>query len=248
MMTEPLNQLSEATRQTVARVAEALSTETEALAVLLTGPHALGIDRAEDKMYFVSITEAGDGVIEHRFVESYAEIERPMEIGVFPRLFVDRLASDGYWDMVTLRAAEALRLGIPVVDPTGYGRDAAHAMAKYLPEKRFISGAIHRVIATFDDAVSLHAKGDHAGAVLVAREALRLAVELVRKSSGASEDTPIDEVIRAELGDEAYRCLLRATGVEGMDAEKVRSHLATLTGLSRSILEDLGISAGFLEE
>ena len=137
--------LSEATKQIIDRAGEALAKETGAVAVMLTGPHALGIDRPEDKIYLVAITDDPEGVIEHRFAQSYAGVDRQMEIGIFPRKFVEKLTAEGYWDMVSLRAAEVLRIAQPLADQTGYGKASAEAMARHLPEKRFISGRIHGI-------------------------------------------------------------------------------------------------------
>lgn len=242
-----IEQLSEPTREVIMRVARALKEDTGAVAVLLTGPHALGIDRPDGKMYFVSVTEDEDGVIEHRFLERYGGIDRQMEIGVFPRKFVERLLSEGYWDMVSYRAAEALRAAVPLVDPSRYGRRSIEGMAKHLPERRFVSDHIHRVVATFDDAMSLYSKGDHAGAVLVAREALRLAVELVLKTSEDAGGGP-EETLKNALGGEAYRCLCQALGIEKMSTDDLRAHLDDMLALSRTILQDLGIADGFLNE
>jgi hypothetical protein len=242
-------------------VAETLKNETGAVAIMLTGPHALGIDRAEDKLYLLAITDDPDGVIEHRFADRYAAIDRQMEIGIFPRRFIDKLTSEGYWDMVSLRAAEVLRISIPLIDPTGYGERAAAAMSRHLPEKRFISAKIHGIKATFDDAVSLYSKGDYAGAVLVVREALRLAVELAIKQAPrvdrAMDQTPsrargadprMDEALRASLGEEGYACLLEGLGISEMDENQVKQHLESLIDLSKRILKDLGIADDFLNE
>jgi len=142
--------------------------------------------------------------------------------------------------MVSFRAAEVLRIAVPVVDPTGYGKSSADAMAKHLPEKRFVSGKIHGINATFDDAVSLYSKGDYAGAVLVAREALRLAVDLVLKQAPSAGG--LDETLKAALGAEGYACLLEGLGVTDATEEDLGRHLETLTDLGRKIMKDLGIA------
>ncbi|HVP56557.1 MAG TPA: hypothetical protein VMU02_00555 [bacterium] len=232
-------------RDSARRAAEMLQEETGAIAVMLSGPLALGVDRAEDKLYLVAITDDPEGVIEHRFADRYAGIERPMEIGVFPKKFVSKLASDGYWDMVSLRAAEVLRIAVPLVDPAGYGKSAAEAMACHLPGKRFISGAIHGIKATFDDAVSLYDKGDYGGAVLVVREALRLAVQLALKQAPAQAGTG-EAALRAELGEEAYGLLLEGLGIRAMTEAEARQHLEDLTSETRRILKELGISDDLL--
>ncbi|MFH1220478.1 MAG: hypothetical protein V1694_08490 [Candidatus Eisenbacteria bacterium] len=243
---ENLKGLSDGTRQLIAQAAETLQKETGATAVLLTGPHALGLDRAEDKFYFVSITEDPEGVIEHRFAERYAGIERQMEIGIFPRKFIEKLVKDGYWDMVSLRAAEVLRIAVPLFDPTGYGRAAAEAMTKYLPGKQFISGKIHGIKATFDDAVSLYSKGDYAGAILVVREALRLAVELLVKQS-PEPDLAVEEVVKARLGEQGYTWLRQGLGIDGVSEADLSRQLDRLIDLSRRILKDLGIADEILD-
>jgi hypothetical protein len=238
---ENLKSLSDASKQTIELVASRLSAETGAAAVMLSGPHALGVDRQDDKIYLLAIIDGPDGVIEHRFADAYAGVERQMEIGIFPRRFVDKLAAEGYWDMVSLRAAEVLRIAVPLIDPTGYGKRSAEAMATYLPEKRFISGKIHGIKATFDDAVSLYSKSDYAGAVLVAREALRLAVELVLKQAPSAAGG-VDETLRAGLGEEGYASLLEGLGIARATEEDLKRHLDALGDLGSRILKDLGIA------
>lgn len=244
---EPLAGLSEATRGKISRVAQALRAETGAISILLTGPQAMGIDGPQDKMYFIAVTESTDGVIEHRFADRYADIDSKMEIGIFPRSFVEKLRETGYWDMVSFRAIEALRLAIPLIDPTGYGADAAEAMVRYLPERRFISGRIHKVVATFDDALSLYSRGDYEGAVLVVREALREAIELVMRMSPASPREKNEDALKAALGDEPYDCLLRALGMDKMSDSEVRDHLEDVIASSTEVLRQLGISEDTLK-
>jgi hypothetical protein len=237
--------LSQATQDIIGRAAEALLGDTGAVAVMLTGPHALGVDRAEDKIYLVAITDNADGVIEHRFADRYAGVDRSMEIGIFPKRFISKLTSDGYWDMVSLRAAEVLRIAVPLVDPTGFGASAAEAMARHLPEKRFISGKIHGIKATFDDAVSLYSKGDYAGAVLVVREALRLAAELALKQAQGKPEAA-DATLSAALGEEAYGALVEGLGIKDMTEAEARRHLESLTTQARRLLQDLGIADDLL--
>jgi hypothetical protein len=121
-------------------------------------------------------------------------------------------------------------------------------MTKHLPERRFVSGRIHRVVAAFDDAMSLYSRGDHEGAVLVVREALRLAVELVMKSSARSPEEPVGEVIERTLGEEAYKELLLALDLEGARRPDLERRLGETLRLSRKILEDAGIPDDFLKE
>lgn len=240
--------LSESTREMVKRVAGLLHEETDALAVLLTGPQAMGVERPTDKMYFIVITDDPEGVIEHRFIERYAEIEKEMEIGIFPRKSVDVLAARGYWDMVSYRAVEALRTAVPVIDGTGCGSQYIEAMVKHLPERRFVSGQIHRVVATFDDAMSLYSKGDFEGAVLVAREALRLAIGLVMKNSARGPDEAVGEVVKRALGNEAYQDLLRALDMEEAAKPELERRFNDTLRLSKEILKDAGIPDDFLRE
>jgi hypothetical protein len=240
--------LSEASRLQINAVAKQLAEETNATAVLLTGPQALGIDRTQDKLYFVSITNDPDGVIEHRFVEKYADVDRQMEIAIFPRTFVEKIANEGYWDMVSYRAAEALRTGIAMFDPTGYCTNFYEALANLMPERRFISGTIHRVKATFDDAVSLYSKGDFEGAVLVAREALRLGVEMMLHSASPGEEADLEAFLESRLGTETYRCLLEALGIKDKTDGEIRQHMAGLVATSKRILGDLGISGTLIDE
>jgi hypothetical protein len=234
--------LSQATQDAIGRAAGSLVRDTGAIAIMLTGPQALGVDRPEDKIYLVAITDDAEGVIEHRFADRYAGVERPMEIGVFPKKFISKLTSDGYWDMVSLRAAEVLRIAVPLEDPTGYGQSAADAMARHLPQKRFISSKIHGIKATFDDAVSLYSKGDYAGAVLVVREAIRLAVELALKQAAEPAASGTDETLKRDLGSETYDCLLEGLGIKGMTEAESRQHLEDLVTETRRLLKELGIA------
>jgi hypothetical protein len=240
--------LSEPTRELIRTIAGRLKEETGGSTVLLTGPHALGVERPTDKLYFLVITDDEEGVIEHRFLERYGDIDKEMEIGIFPRKFVDILADRGYWDMVSFRAIEALRAAVPVVDPTAYGRRSIDAMARHLPKRQFVSGQIHKVVATFDDAMSLYSKGDYEGAVLVVREALRLAVELVVGTSGRSPGETTDQAVRRVLGEETYSQLLQALDIEGVNEEALRKRLDDTLEISKGILKDAGVPVDFLSE
>ena len=103
-MTAPLEQLSDTTRSEIEILAHRFSDDEKPLSVLLSGPQALGVDRKQDKYYFVLINDDPEGVIEHRFLRSYAEIQREIEVGLFPLKLIEELDSNGYWDIVTLRA------------------------------------------------------------------------------------------------------------------------------------------------
>jgi hypothetical protein len=244
----PIDDLSESTREMVKQVAAGLNEETEALAVLLTGPHAMGVDRPSDKMYFIVIADHPDGVIEHRFVKTYDDIDKEMEIGIFPRKFVETLADRGYWDMVSYRAVEALRAAVPVLDSGGHGSRYIEAMVKHLPERRFVSGQIHRVVATFDDAMSLYSKGDFEGAVLVVREALRLAVDLVMKDAARGPYESLGEVVERALGKEAHEDLLTALGMAEATTPEIEQRLNDTLALGKKILKDAGIPDDLLRE
>jgi len=75
---EPIKGLSDASIEIVERAAAALAEETGAAAVMLSGPHALGMDRPDEKFYFLAITDDPEGVIEHRFADKYAGIDKLM--------------------------------------------------------------------------------------------------------------------------------------------------------------------------
>lgn len=240
--------LTEPTRRLITRVAEELKDEPGARAILLTGPHALGIDRQADKLYFIIITDDAEGVIEHRFIEKYNDIEHEMEVAIFPTKFIDMLIRRGYWDMVSYRAVEALRAAAAIIDPSGYGERSIEAMAGHLPKRQFVSGQIHKMVATYDDAMSLYSKGDYEGAVLVTREALRLAVDLVTKTSASGPEETTDQVIRRTLGEDGYLDLLRALDAEGMDAEALGKRLEDTLDKSVEILRQAGIPDDFLKE
>ena len=245
-MTAPLEQLSDTTRSEIEILAHRFSDDEKPLSVLLSGPQALGVDRKQDKYYFVLINDDPEGVIEHRFLRSYAEIQREIEVGLFPLKLIEELDSNGYWDIVTLRATEALSISIPLIDPAGHGKKAVEVAAKLLPHKRFISGHIHKIKATFDDAVSLYAKGSYAGSVIVAREALRLGIETLLKLRGI-EHTPTDEELKQLLGSDLYESLLRAAGIKDASKEEVAKHIDRLSEISHNILKELGIDPSMLE-
>ena len=247
-MSKMLDKLPEATRMSIDQVCQALVEEFHPLAILLTGPQAFGIEHPDEKLYFVVLVDDESGVIEHRFAETYAGIERAMEIGIFPRELVEKLAQEGYWDMVSLRAAEAIRLGICLYDPRGYGQQAVGKMSKIIPEERFITSRIHRMVSTFDDAVSLYQKGDYPGSVLVAREAVRLAIEIARKTVKASEEISSDEIVRDFLGDDAVELLHEALGLDQMSPHEVEAHVERARDFAREILKELNIADDLLKE
>jgi hypothetical protein len=240
--------LSEPTRRLITNIADRLKDEPGAQAILLTGPHAMGIERQADKLYFIVITDDAEGVIEHRFIKNYNDIEQEMEVGMFPTTFIDMLASRGYWDMVSYRAVEALRAAATLIDPSGYGEGSIAAMARHLPRRQFVSGQIHKMVATYDDAMSLYSKGDYEGAVLVTREALRLAVDLVTKTSAGDPEETADQTIRHNLGEAGYRDLLRALDAEGMDANTLSKRLQDTLDKGMEILRQAGIPDDFLRE
>lgn len=207
----------------------------------------MGMDDPRDKIYLVAIVDDPNGVIEHRFIEPYGNIDRHAEIGIFPKRLVEALSEQGYWDMVSFRAAEAIRLAIPLDDPSGYGAKAIETMAGILPQRRFISPVIHRVVATYDDAVSLFLRGDYQGAILVLREAIRLAIEMMRKIKGASEEVSTEDFIRETIGDEGVEFLRKALGFNQCDQARIVAYAEEMRQCAKRILAELGIPDDVIE-
>ncbi len=242
------DRLPESTRISIEQVSRAIVEELQPLTVLLTGPQAFGIDHPDEKLYFVAIVDDQSGVIEHRFAETYAGVDRQMEIGIFPRKLVEKLTQEGYWDMVSLRAAEAIRLGICIYDPRGYGEEAVGKLSKIIPERRFISSGIHRMVSTFDDAVSLYQRGDYPGSVLVVREAVRLAIEIVRKTINAPGEASSDDIISDFVGDKGVELLHAALGLDQMSWQEIEAHAKRVKDFANGILKELNISEDLLME
>ncbi len=246
-MSEAIEMLSPNTRKNIEDLKRALIDEISPVAILLTGPQAMGIDNPDEKIYLVAIIDDESGVIEHRFIQPHGTIDRHAEVGIFPKKLVELLSQRGYWDMVSFRAVEAIRLGIPIEDPTGYGKRAIEEMSKILPERKFISPFIHHVVATYDDAVSLFLRGDYEGSVLVLREAIRMALDMVRNLKQIAPEKSSEEVIRNEIGEEGVELLKKAMGFNGCEEADVIKAAEEIKQCARKILSELGIPDDFME-
>ncbi|MGQ9604451.1 MAG: hypothetical protein ACUVUU_09660 [bacterium] len=246
-MNEEIEMLSQNTRKNIQALVTLLTSEISPVAILLTGPQSMGIDNPDEKIYLLALVDDESGVIEHRFIEPHGIVDRHAEVGIFPQKLIEVLSQKGYWDMVTFRAAEAIRIAIPIEDPTGYGKMAIELMSRILPERKFISPIIHRIVATYDDAVSLFLRGNNEGAILVLREALRMAVDMVQDLKGITPDKSSEEIIREIIGEEGVDLLKKALAFDGYEEADVIKSAEEIRRCAKAILAELGIPDDLIE-
>lgn len=232
-----------------ARVSAELEKEPGTIAVILTGPLALGIVSPNDKLYFAVIKESQDGAIEHHFLdEGMAGVERPIEIGRFPLHVARFLVEHGYRDMVSYKSLEAFRCGQVLFEKEGIGSELIEGAAKHIPERQFVGESLHGAVSALDDALALLKNGDFANAVLVAREAALKAVDMVIATRLLEGDISFVEAARRYLPQEQFERFSEIMGIEELDEGKARTKANEAKEFAAYVLRQLGVNPDrFLE-
>jgi hypothetical protein len=225
------------------RVAAELKKDPHAMAVILTGPLALGIAREKAKLYFAVVTDAEDGVIEHHFLdEGWAGVRRPIEMGKFPLAVARYLMENGYHDMVSYKSIEAFRCGEVLYERDRIGTEMVEDSKRHIPGRTFIGESLHGAVSALDDAVSLMKNGDYRNAVLVAREAVTKAVGMVVSEAGEGGGAPFLEAADQVLPPEQLRRFREVMGVREVDPGAVREHARRAREFAAYALREIGVN------
>ncbi len=237
--------LEAALRLDVARVAESLKSDPLNLAVLLTGPLAVGRVSEADKLYFAVIKGGEDGAIEHHFLdEGLGEVRRPIEMGVFPIAVARFLLKHGYADMVSYKSLEAFRCGRVLWEKDGVGTEMIEGAKRHIPEAAFIGEGLHGAVSALDDAVSLMTGGDYVNAVLVAREAAAKAVAMAvggRAGGGDTGGASFLEAAARALPPEEFELFREIMGLTKVDAARAREDAARAREFAEYVLREIGV-------
>lgn len=230
-------------RAEVNAVAEELRKDPTVMAVILTGPLALGKVSERDKLYLAVITEADDGIIEHHFLdEGWAGVQRPIEMGKFPVAVARYLIAHGYNDMVSYKSLEAFRCGEVLWERGGIGTEMVEGSKRHIPDRTFIGESLHGAVSALDDAVSLMKNGDHRNAVLVAREAVTTAVGMVVAEAGGGGDLPFLDAARKALPPEHFERLQEILGLQNIDPETACEHALRAREFAEYALREIGVN------
>lgn len=223
------------------QICEKIKEDGCVLAVILSGPVALGKFSEDAKLYFAVITNKDDGVIEHHFLEGYAGVNRNMEIGKFPLRVVEYMLKNGYADMPSYKALESFRCGKVMYEKEGIGTKIIKESEKWIPEKLFIGDLIHAAKANIDDAVGLLENREYKNAVLVARKAVDEASKLldVLRINRKMDNESLNELIRL------YK---KIQGIENVDRRHAEEKLNLTIDFVKDILKEIGVNTNYITE
>ncbi len=224
-------------------VAGELKKDPHTVAVILTGPLALGIAPAKAKLYFAVVTDAEDGVIEHHFLdEGWAGVRRPIEMGKFPLAVARYLIEHGYNDMVSYKSMEAFRCGEVLYERDRIGTEIVEGSKRHIPDRIFIGESLHGAVSALDDAVSLMKNGDYRNAVLVAREAVTKAVGMIISETEDGGDSPFLEAAEKVLPQEQFRRFREVMGIQDVDPVAAREHARRAREFAEYALREIGVN------
>ncbi len=225
-------------------VSAELQSDPRTLAVILTGPLALGMASEVDKLYFAVIIDSQDGAIEHHFFdEGLAGVKRPVEVGRFPLQVARFLVEHGYRDMVSYKSLEAFRCGTVLFEKDRIGSEMIEGAARHIPEKQFVGESLHGAISALDDAVALLKSGDYENAVLVAREAAMKAVDMVASTRMIEGDIAFLEAARSCLPREQFELFEEIMGIRDIDEEIARRKARLARKFATYVLGEIGVEA-----
>jgi hypothetical protein len=226
-----------------ALITEKLKQDPSTLAVILSGPLALGIASETGKLYFAVITDKEDGIIEHHFLEDgWGEVKRPIEMGKFPLKVARYLLKNGYTDIVSYKSLEAFRCGEVLWERDGVGEEMVEGSKRHIPEKAFIGENLHGAVAALDDAVSLMKNGDYINAVLVARETATKAVEMVIKESVKKSGKPFLEAAKELLPPRQFELYQEIMDIEEVDQSIAMENAHRAMEFAEYALQEIGIN------
>jgi uncharacterized membrane protein len=232
--------LLEQLRKNAEAIGEELAQEPSTLAVILTGPLALGSATGGEKLYFAVIMESADGAIEHEFLDGCEEVP-PIEIGRFPLSVARYLIKHGYADMVSYKSLEAFRCGEVLWERDGVGAEMVEGAKRHVPKRAFVGESLHGAVSALDDAVSLMKNGDFANAVLVAREAVVRAVAMVTGRGAGDEGASLLEAAAAVLPPEQLESFREIMGLAGVQAESASEAARRARGFAEHALREIGV-------
>ncbi len=230
-------------RGEAASIAAELKKDPHTMAVILTGPLALGIASARAKLYLAVVTDAEDGVIEHHFLdEGWAGVRRPIEMGKFPLAVARHLVEHGYTDMVSYKSLEAFRCGEVLYERDGVGTEMVEGSKRHIPDRIFIGESLHGAVSALDDAVSLMKNGDYRNAVLVAREAVTKAVGMIISETGDGGGAPFVEAAGRVLPPEQFQRIREVMGIQDVDPDAAREHARRAREFAEYALRTIGVN------
>lgn len=240
-MTEE-KELRELLHRDAALIAEELRKDPSTLAVILSGPLALGAGSESDKLYFAVITGDEDGAIEHHFLDDgWGDVQRPIEMGTFPLTVARFLIEHGYSDMVSYKSLEAFRCGEVLWEKDGVGTEVVEGSKRHIPKPAFIGENLHGAVSALDDAVSLMKSGDFANAVLVAREAAARAVGMVVGDAVNQKGMSLLEGAAATLPLEQLELFQEIMGLTGVDAGSASETVRRAREFAGYALREIGV-------
>jgi|GEM_PF-3800233 hypothetical protein len=224
-------------------IAEDLRQDPSVLAVILSGPLALGKTPTNDKLYFVIITDKDDGIIEHHFLnDGWGDIRHPVEMGKFPLTVATFLAEHGYSDMVSYKSLEAFRCGHVLWEKEKIGTSLIEASKKHIPAAVFIGESLHGAVSALDDAVAMYKNEDYKNAVLMAREAAIKAVDMVIRDNIQDEDFSLIEAAEKYLAPEDFSLFLQILDIEEVDESRALESARIAGEFARFTLREIGVN------
>ena len=246
-MIESNRELKETLYKEAEYVAEKLKEDPTTIAVILTGPLAVGKALETDKLYFAVITNKEDGIIEHHFLDSgWGEVKRPLELGKFPLKVARYLLQNGYTDMVSYKTLEAFRCGQVLWEKEEIGREMIKGSKRHIPKKGFIGESLHGAVSALDDAVSLLKNGDYINAVLVAREAATKAVGMVIKERMQKGDISFLDAAEELLPPEQFELYQEIMDIKGVDLNIAKENARWAKEFAEYTLRKIGVDPDYI--
>jgi hypothetical protein len=241
-MKESDHSLKELLYAEAAQISSLLQTEPGTLAVILSGPLALGKASNTTKLYFGVITDRNGGAIEHHFLdEGWGDVKRPVEIGRFPLVVARYLVEHGYNDMVSFKSLEVFRCGKVLWEKDAIGTEIINGAMRHIPSGTFVGESLHGAVSALDDAVSLLKNEDYANAVLVAREAATKAVGMVVGDRVKEGQVSFLEAAQELLSPEQYELFKQVMDIEDADPGQADRHTRLATEFTDHTLRQIGV-------
>lgn len=223
-------------------IADKLKQDPSNLAVILTGPLALGKVSESDKLYMAVITDKQDGIIEHHFLDhGLDDVTRPIEMGKFPLAVARHLLENGYEDIVSYKSLEAFRCGEILWEKQGIGQEMIDGSKRHIPSKGFIGESLHGAVSALDDAISLLKNGDYANSVLVAREAAVKAVGMVIKENAEDRALSFPEAAKKVLPPEQFDLCEEIMDFKNIDADQANESARRAREFAEYVLAEIGV-------
>ena len=224
-------------------LSEEIRKDPSVLAVILSGPLALGRPSESDRLYIVVITDKDDGIIEHHFLDDgWHEITHPIEMGRFPLTVATFLVTHGYSDMVSYKSLEAFRCGKVLWEKDSVGTDLIEATKQHIPAAAFIGESLHGAVSALDDAVALYKNNDYQNAVLMARDAAVKAVEMVIREHVPEGEVSLLEAAQEYLTPENYRQFLQIMNIADIDEDDVTEIAQSAKEFASYTLRQIGVN------